>query len=149
MSSSITKKAVIPSARCVYSAVCSSFTSDSTVVSMSYDDSTEPVAVASSISVTRERTARWLERSGIVIVSARVRRSRKCARLRSLKNSSTAARTTPVVRPVAGSFGSHSWWRCSPFHERRTQKYFGRGRPPPPSSSLRVMRCNRKSITAS
>ena len=45
----------------------------------------------------------------IVMMSARVLLSIKCARLRSLKNSSIAARTAPVVRPVLGSLGSQIW----------------------------------------
>eukprot|EP00964_Phaeocystis_antarctica_P013013 scaffold7131_cov63-Phaeocystis_antarctica.AAC.1 len=50
----------------------------------------------------------------------------KCARFMSFQNSSTAARTTPVLRPfkvricssLPRSVGSHSWWHSLPFHER-------------------------------
>ena len=38
-----------------------------------------PVAVTSSMSVTRERTPRWLDRRGMVMVTVRVWASMKCA----------------------------------------------------------------------
>ena len=71
----------------------------------------------------------WFELSCIVIVITRVCASMKCARFMSFQKTSTAARTTPVFRPLSVSIcsscpmsvGSHSWWHCTPFHERRTQ----------------------------
>ena len=40
---------------------------------------TVPVAVTSSMSVTRERTPRWFDRRGMVMVTVRVWASMKCA----------------------------------------------------------------------
>lgn len=69
--------------------------------------------------------AQLLLRSGIVICTKRVRRSIKWPRLRSFHHASTAARTTPVVRPrgsLCGVFGSQSWCKSTPLCVRRTQK---------------------------